>query len=102
LPVGTPSGNTGILGTFGSRPRITDMGDGTSNTILVVEDAGRQDVYAKGKVILTGIPALQAGNLNAAWADYNTKVTIYGSSNDGLKVGGGCCVVNCTNLDEIY
>jgi len=102
LPTGTPSGNTGILGTKSSKPRLTDMADGTSNTILVVEDAGRQDVYARGRVILTGVPAIAAGNLNASWADYNTKVTVYGSSNDGLTVGGGCCVVNCTNLNEIY
>ncbi len=101
-PPGTQFGVTGLLGQRSSKPRFADMTDGSSNTILIVEDAGRQDVYARGKVILSGIPALQAGNLNAAWGDYNTKVTVDGFSGDGLIKNGGCCVVNCTNLDEIY
>jgi prepilin-type N-terminal cleavage/methylation domain-containing protein/prepilin-type processing-associated H-X9-DG protein len=103
LPAGSVSGNTGALGTKGSKPTVQSISDGSSNTLLIVESAGKQDVYARGKVILTGVPALQAGNLNASWADYNTKTNVYGSSSDGLKLGQGCCVVNCTNLGgEIY
>jgi prepilin-type N-terminal cleavage/methylation domain-containing protein/prepilin-type processing-associated H-X9-DG protein len=102
LPSGSISGNTGILGTKSSRPRITDIGDGTSNTILFVEDGGRQDIYARGKLVLSGLQAIQAGDLNAAWADYNTKVTVEGFSGDGLVYGGGCCVVNCNNVGEVY
>src|SRR5260370_29654189 len=35
FPTGTPSGHTGILGPKSPKPRITDMTDGTPNTILV-------------------------------------------------------------------
>jgi prepilin-type N-terminal cleavage/methylation domain-containing protein/prepilin-type processing-associated H-X9-DG protein len=102
-PAGTKSGNTGLLGTKGSRPRILDMeDDGASNTILIVEAAGRQDVWVRGQGdIATGVPALLMGNLNAAWADYNVKINVHGASATGT-VGAGCCVVNCTNLGEIY
>jgi prepilin-type N-terminal cleavage/methylation domain-containing protein len=104
-PSGTVSGNTGVMGTKSSKPRFADMADGTSNTIMVVEAAGRQDVYARGKVVATGVPALLypgGGNLNAAWADYNTKINVHGASADGTVRGGGCCVVNCINEGEIY
>jgi prepilin-type N-terminal cleavage/methylation domain-containing protein len=102
LPAGSISGDTGALGVKGSKPTVVSISDGSSNTILVVESAGKQDVYLKGKVVLTGVPALQAGNLNSSWADYNTTTKVNGS--DGLTVGGsGCCVVNCTNrAGDIY
>jgi prepilin-type N-terminal cleavage/methylation domain-containing protein len=101
-PAGTPSGNTGLLGTKGQNARITDMTDGTSNTILVVEDAGRQQVYAQRQAVSPNGPGQVGWTLNAAWADYNTKVVVDGYSADGKTKNGGCCVVNCTNNDEIY
>jgi prepilin-type N-terminal cleavage/methylation domain-containing protein len=101
-PAGTPSGNTGLLGTKGQNARITDMTDGTSNTILVVEDAGRHQVYALRQAVLPNGPGQAGWTLNAAWADYNTRVIVDGYSADGKTKNGGCCVVNCTNNDEIY
>ncbi len=97
----TPPGNTGLLGNKSQPRKITDMIDGSSNTILVVEDGGRQNVYVGRQMVASGIQALLMGNLNAAWADYNTKVRVDGASASGVP-GGGCCVVNCTNIDEIY
>jgi prepilin-type N-terminal cleavage/methylation domain-containing protein len=107
LPAGTvlsdPNGDTGALGIKGSKPTVVSISDGSSNTILFVESAGKQDVYWRGKVLLSGVAALQAGNLNAAWADYNTHTKVYGSNFDGTKIVPGCCVVNCTNLaGEVY
>jgi len=111
-PAGTASGNTGLLGTKSSRPKILDMSDGSSNTILIVEDAGRQFVFASGQTALTSSNStpttLNQLNLNAAWGDYNTKVTVDGSNpalSSATNPGGvrlGCCVINCTNRDEIY
>src|SRR5262249_20942256 len=101
-PAGTISGDTGAMGQRGQNRRLTDITDGTSNTLLVVEDAGRQQVYARGKPVSPNGPGQAGWALNAAWADYNTAIRIDGSSSDGLVAGGGCCVVNCNNLDEIY
>jgi prepilin-type N-terminal cleavage/methylation domain-containing protein len=105
LPAGSISGDTGALGMKGSKPTVVQISDGSSNTILVVESAGKQDVWARGKVIASGVPALVSpfNNLNASWADYNTTTKVVGSSADGRVPGGGCCVVNCTNnAGDVY
>ena len=69
--------------------------DGTSNTLLVVEDAGRPSRYAKGKI--------QAGlrSSGAAWADNDGTFTLHGFSTDGLTQGGPCAI-NCNNSNEVY
>jgi prepilin-type N-terminal cleavage/methylation domain-containing protein/prepilin-type processing-associated H-X9-DG protein len=101
-PAGTVSGDTGVMGTKSVNRKLVEISDGTSNTILVVEDAGRHQVYARGKAITPNAPGQVGWTLNAAWADYNTAVRIDGFSPDGLVINGGCCVVNCNNVDEIY
>jgi len=93
---------SGAMGVRGGRLRITDMTDGTTNTLLVVEDAGRQQVYARGRTVSPNSPGSVGWTLNAAWADYNTKVTLDGFSEDGLTQNGGCACVNASNVDEIY
>jgi prepilin-type N-terminal cleavage/methylation domain-containing protein len=97
----------GVFGRKGTYPKITDLkltdiSDGTSNTIMLVEDAGRQQVYARGKPVQPNGPGQVGWTLNAGWADYNIKVVVDGFSGDGLVFRGGCCVVNCNNVDEIY
>ncbi len=101
-PTGTVSGDTGVMGQKSQVRRLTEILDGTSNTILVVEDAGRHQVYARGIPIAPNGPGQIGWTLNAAWADYNTAVRVDGFSADGLVRNGGCCVVNCNNVDEIY
>jgi prepilin-type N-terminal cleavage/methylation domain-containing protein/prepilin-type processing-associated H-X9-DG protein len=86
---------TGFLGQKHIPVPVTFATDGTSNTLLFVEDAGRPFLYVKRQNL-----GLQF--LNSAWADYNTAVTVDGYDTTGTKQGGGCCVVNCTNNDEIY
>jgi prepilin-type N-terminal cleavage/methylation domain-containing protein/prepilin-type processing-associated H-X9-DG protein len=103
LPAGSISGDTGGLGKRSSKPSVTSFGDGSSNTLLVVESSAKQDVYFKRGVVATGVAALTLGNLNAAWSDYNTYTKVHGTTSDVLALDKGCCVMNCTNLaGEIF
>jgi prepilin-type N-terminal cleavage/methylation domain-containing protein len=86
------------------KTRLADLTDGTSNTLLMAEDAGRHQDYARGVPDLT-FPGADGPNgwmLNAAWADYNSAIRVVGYSNDGLTPFGGCCVINCNNAWQIY
>jgi prepilin-type N-terminal cleavage/methylation domain-containing protein/prepilin-type processing-associated H-X9-DG protein len=82
--------------------RITDIKDGTSNTIMVSEDAGRHQIYAKRTPVSPNGPGQVGWTLNAAWADYNTAIRVHGFDNTGTVQTGGCCVINCNNVNEFY
>ena len=87
----------------GALKRVTDTSllaitDGTSNTIMVGEDAGRPNIYLNGNAqnITTGD--------GWGWADPDC-----GFSVDGVVPGttaplatGGTCLMNCTNDSEFY
>lgn len=111
----SPVGASGALGDNGTRSqlniggslktgkiRITDISDGTSNTMLVSEDGGRQQVYANGIPVSPNSPGSVGWTLNAAWADYNTYVQATGWSADGKTKGGGCNAVGANNVNSFY
>jgi prepilin-type N-terminal cleavage/methylation domain-containing protein/prepilin-type processing-associated H-X9-DG protein len=79
------------------RTRIIDIADGTSNTIMVAEDAGRPKLYIRGHVL--GNPAI-AGWKEGGWADPGAPFSIDGSNGDGSVPGG--CSLNCSNNSEVY
>lgn len=78
---------------------ILSIADGTSQTILIGEDAGRPNLWQQGKD--TGL--ITADGLG--WADPDC-----GFSVDGVVPGtfgtnwstGGTCIMNCTNDSEFY
>jgi prepilin-type N-terminal cleavage/methylation domain-containing protein/prepilin-type processing-associated H-X9-DG protein len=101
-----------------SRPvRIVDVTDGTSQTILIVEDAARPVWYgANGLVGSVGTyqggpdgPCPQGGG---AWADPLNYIATNGSDpNTGIAAGGGfmgiplapwACAINGSNDSEIF
>jgi prepilin-type N-terminal cleavage/methylation domain-containing protein/prepilin-type processing-associated H-X9-DG protein len=82
--------------------RITDIKDGTANTIMVSEDAGRHQIYAKRTPVMPNAPGKVGWTLNAAWADYNAAINVHGFDNTGTVQNGGCCVINCNNVNEFY
>jgi prepilin-type N-terminal cleavage/methylation domain-containing protein/prepilin-type processing-associated H-X9-DG protein len=103
--------SSGVMGDKGTwttsglssgKTKITGMTDGTSNTIMVSEDAGRHQMYARGKPVTPNAPGQIGWLLNSAWADYNTAIRVAGFSADGLVQFGGSCVINCNNASEIY
>jgi len=114
-PPDTANGGVGVMGIHGTRDqtrgmilgkvRFADIIDGTSNTIMVAEDAGRQQVWAGGTMVQPNNPPPPTSpgwTLNAAWADYNTAIEVRGFNQAGTTVDGGCCVINCNNVNQIY
>jgi prepilin-type N-terminal cleavage/methylation domain-containing protein/prepilin-type processing-associated H-X9-DG protein len=77
--------------------KITDCTDGTSNTILLVEDAGRPKVYAKGR-LRTDSYQWTSG---APWAANDGQFALHGFTTDGM-ISGGPCAINCSTANEIY
>ncbi|MFO0841317.1 MAG: DUF1559 domain-containing protein [Gemmataceae bacterium] len=84
---------------------IPGITDGTSNTFLTAELAGRPDVYnARRQIVGSGTNlAAPPFNAGAAWADpYQGDHWPTGSSADGNIVGSdvpvGTCLINCSNL----
>jgi prepilin-type N-terminal cleavage/methylation domain-containing protein/prepilin-type processing-associated H-X9-DG protein len=94
MPV--PGDITGALNRLGPT-RMIMIVDGTSNTFLLVEDAGRPDLWNVGSMVAT------FGATNGAWADPQCDIRVAGWRIDGGGgEGSGPCVMNCTNDNEIY
>jgi prepilin-type N-terminal cleavage/methylation domain-containing protein/prepilin-type processing-associated H-X9-DG protein len=79
-----------------TQPRIGDVTDGTSNTILLAESAGRPTVYRQGHAggSPTGSPPTRVNG--GGWARAASDFDLKGSSYDGASFPGPCAV-NCTN-----
>lgn len=88
------SSRRGILD-FSFQTTMVAITDGTSNTILIVEDAGRPNRYIKGK-ITPGTPIS-----GSVWTNDDGTFTLHGYSTDGIT-SGGPCASNCNNNNEIY
>ncbi len=76
--------------------KVAEIYDGTSNTLMVVEDAGRNPCWVNGS---------PAGNCSGGpWANPSNEVIARGSVPGTINKGGpqGTCAVNCTNNNEIY
>jgi prepilin-type N-terminal cleavage/methylation domain-containing protein/prepilin-type processing-associated H-X9-DG protein len=83
----------GILGLNVNR-RIADITDGTSNTIIVAESAGRNQTWEMGKFI-------SSSGTTGAWANPGTSIVVSGFNPATLGILGPCAV-NCTNNNEVY
>jgi prepilin-type processing-associated H-X9-DG protein len=78
--------------------RVTDCTDGTTNTFLLAEDAGRPYKYGPGGQLF-GV-----GDANASaggWGDQDSYFNINGADQQGNQ-GAGPCAVNCASDNEVY
>jgi prepilin-type N-terminal cleavage/methylation domain-containing protein/prepilin-type processing-associated H-X9-DG protein len=75
--------------------RLADISDGTSNTVLLAEDAGRPRRWL----------ARQSGQDQALeggpWNHFKGGIVLQGKTADGM-LSLGKCPINCTNNGEVY
>jgi prepilin-type N-terminal cleavage/methylation domain-containing protein/prepilin-type processing-associated H-X9-DG protein len=79
-----------------AKPTLSQVTDGTSNTILVTESAARPTVIRLGVAIgsPTGSPPTRVNG--GGWARASSDFDLKGSSADGATFPGSCAI-NCTN-----
>jgi len=92
-----PNNSRGPLG-FNRQHNIVEVTDGTSNTILVTEQAGRPDFYRKG-VKQPNPASIEVPYYWGSWAHSVYGLRTY--TEDGVS-WPGTCVVNCNNGRGIY
>jgi prepilin-type processing-associated H-X9-DG protein len=90
--------------------RMASIIDGTSNTLIVSECAGRPAGYnGKRQIFLSPVNGLPVDGViepvsaaGGAWADPFTYARLAGAQGRENGRRGGTCMVNCTSDDEIY
>ncbi len=87
----------GILPKNGE-PRLADVTDGLSNTIMYAESAGRPAVYRKGKRQWGVTPGNRVNG--GGWCRPASDFSLDGSTYDGVSTPGPCAL-NCTNGEDI-
>ncbi len=94
-PIIEPVDWNGVLIWYGTR--MTDITDGTSQTFMVVEDAGRTELWRMGR-------HAQGFSYSGGWATPDYELALDGSDTlyYGSGQGMGPCVMNCTNDNEVY
>jgi prepilin-type processing-associated H-X9-DG protein len=78
-----------------------DVTDGMSNTLLLVESAGRPTLWRRSQPIGDPYNTTNPVRVNGGgWARAASDFDLKGSSSDG-SVFPGSCAINCTNGDDI-
>jgi prepilin-type N-terminal cleavage/methylation domain-containing protein/prepilin-type processing-associated H-X9-DG protein len=104
LPAADPTWD-GILG-LNVRRRVTDVTDGTSNTMLLAEDAGQNQWWIMGRFYGAKPANYTVGGEAGAWCNPGTHLNIAGVNPANVGTSRpllpGDCAVNCANGNEIY
>jgi prepilin-type N-terminal cleavage/methylation domain-containing protein/prepilin-type processing-associated H-X9-DG protein len=74
--------------------RISEITDGTSNTMLITEEAGLPKRWQRGQQTGAFTPG-------CPWASSANHLRVWGSTADGAAPLGSCAI-NCTNYVNIY
>ena len=94
-PLYSPPDFNGVL--TNTPCRLAAIRDGTSHTFLLVEDAGRPELWRMRR-------QASGASQNGGWADPNYELALDGADRGFTGSGqyGGDCVMNCTNDNECY
>jgi prepilin-type N-terminal cleavage/methylation domain-containing protein/prepilin-type processing-associated H-X9-DG protein len=102
-----PALNQGALQN-GRCVKIAEITDGTSNTLMFVEDAGRPEFWTStGRGPDTShpgggnLPVVGGRVLGAGWSDRNNPIPLHTFTRDGLHAPGDWAI-NCTNNNEAF
>ncbi len=92
----------GVLEDGGESSKIRDILDGTSNTILLSELAGRNQLYDRGQLVSSAAAFDRAWIANrtggGGWGDPFKENWVAGTGITGPPTGdGGLCPINCSN-----
>lgn len=92
--------------------KVAEVTDGLSNTVLLLECAGRPRLYQNGRLIPDGAtPKTWFGSASVTrpfptggvWASHNKGFLVDGAVADGnTATRPGTCAVNCSNDNEVY
>ena len=105
IPAAAPANGDSIIGPKDNEfVKVSAVTDGTSNSIALVESAGRPEVWRIGKQDATVTPDTSPTRSNCGWATPNMFVVNGFLPETGLEAtgGGGPCMVNCSNVNGIY
>ena len=102
VPAGTPNTDSRVIGVMNAvaPSTITSITDGTSNTIMIAEGAGRPDFYASGPRMVSPASSLCSACKEGGWADPNNAFSVDGSNPDGSTPGP--CALNCSGNSEVF
>jgi prepilin-type N-terminal cleavage/methylation domain-containing protein/prepilin-type processing-associated H-X9-DG protein len=102
VPAGTPNTDPRVIGVMNAvaPSTIASITDGTSNTIMIAEGAGRPDFYAAGPRLVSPASSGCSACKEGGWADPNNAFSIDGSNPDGSVPGP--CPLNCSGNSEIF
>jgi prepilin-type N-terminal cleavage/methylation domain-containing protein/prepilin-type processing-associated H-X9-DG protein len=92
-----PQPDATFHGTLGKdvKRRISDVTDGSSNTLLLAEDAGRNALWQMGQKIS------DTGGGTGSWGNPGCTIQLTGFD-PSTKTAPGPCAINCQNNNEIY
>jgi prepilin-type N-terminal cleavage/methylation domain-containing protein len=76
--------------------RLLQCTDGLSNTLLVMESAGRPDIYRLGHLISTGAAPPSPYTNGGGWCRPASDIDFLPSTPNGASYPG-TCAINCTN-----